>query len=52
MRVNFFDTAELYSVPPRKETWGLTEKIIGNWFKEKKCREKIILATKVAEDLE
>ena len=45
--VNFFDTAELYSVPPRKETWGLTEKIIGNWLKEKKCREKIILATKV-----
>ena len=28
--VNFFDTAELYSVPPRKETWGSTEKIIGN----------------------
>ena len=45
--VNFFDTAELYSVPPRKETWGVTEKIIGNWLKEKKCREKIILATKV-----
>ena len=31
--VNFFDTAELYSVPPRKETWGVTEKIIGNWLK-------------------
>ena len=30
--VNFFDTAELYSVPPRKETWGETEKIIGNWI--------------------
>ena len=45
--VNFFDTAELYSVPPRKETWGLTEKIIGNWLKLRKCRDKIILATKV-----
>ena len=45
--VNFFDTAELYSVPPRKETWGSTEKIIGNWFKEKKCRDKVVLATKV-----
>ena len=29
--VNFFDTAELYSVPPRKETWGSTEKIIGDF---------------------
>ena len=45
--VNFFDTAELYSVPPRKETWGSTERIIGKWLKQKKCREKIILATKV-----
>ena len=45
--VNFFDTAELYSVPPRKETWGSTEKIIGNWLEKRNCREKIILATKV-----
>ena len=45
--INFFDTAELYSVPPKKETFGSTEKIIGNWFKERKKREKIILATKV-----
>ena len=45
--INFFDTAELYSVPPRKETFGSTEIIIGNWLKNKKCREKIILATKV-----
>ena len=34
-RCKFFDTAELYSVPPRKETWGSTEEIIGNWFKER-----------------
>ncbi len=45
--VNFFDTAELYSVPPRKETWGITEKIIGNWLKDRKCRDKVIIATKV-----
>ncbi len=45
--VNFFDTAELYSVPPKKETFGSTEKIIGKWMQSKKCREKIILATKV-----
>tara|TARA_B100000686_G_scaffold351753_1_gene451392 strand:- start:368 stop:1408 length:1041 start_codon:yes stop_codon:yes gene_type:complete len=45
--INFFDTAELYSVPPKKETWGSTEVIIGNWLEIKKCRDKIILATKV-----
>ncbi len=44
--VNFFDTAEVYAVPPRKETQGKTEEIIGNWFTEKKNRDKIILATK------
>ena len=46
--VNFFDTAELYAVMPRKETYGKTEEIIGNWFKEKKNREKIILASKIS----
>ena len=46
--VNFWDTAELYSVPPKEETFGHTEVIIGNWFKKNKNREKIILATKVA----
>ena len=46
--VNFFDTAELYAVMPRKETYGKTEEIIGNWFKEKKNRDKIILASKIA----
>ena len=45
--VNFFDTAELYSVPPKKETWGSTEKIIGDWLQDRNCREKVILATKV-----
>ena len=46
--VNFWDTAELYAVPPRKETYGDTEKIIGNWFKKTKKRKEVILATKVA----
>ena len=47
MGVNFFDTAEMYAVPPKKETQGSTETIIGNWFSERKNRDKIILATKV-----
>ena len=46
--INFFDTAELYAVPPKKETYGHTEIIIGNWFEKTKKRDKIILATKVA----
>jgi aryl-alcohol dehydrogenase-like predicted oxidoreductase len=47
--INFFDTAEIYSVPTRAETFGSTETIIGNWFaKHKGHRDKIILASKVA----
>ena len=46
--INFFDTAELYSVPPNSESYGKTETMIGNWFEKRKNREKIILATKVA----
>ncbi|MDH3322258.1 MAG: aldo/keto reductase [Flavobacteriaceae bacterium] len=45
--VNFIDTAELYSVPGRKETQGLTEKYIGTWLKDQK-REDFVIATKVA----
>jgi len=45
--VNFFDTAEVYSVPPKEKTQGKTEEIIGNWFEERKNRGKIILATKI-----
>jgi len=45
--VNFFDTAELYAIPPKPETQGSTERIIGNWFKAKGNRDKIILASKV-----
>tara|TARA_B100001123_G_C15169635_1_gene970852 strand:+ start:80 stop:1132 length:1053 start_codon:yes stop_codon:yes gene_type:complete len=46
--VNFFDTAELYAVMPRKETYGKTEEIIGNWFKETGKRKDVILASKIA----
>lgn len=46
--INFFDTAELYSVPARAETHGSTERIIGSWFKKTGKRQEIILASKVA----
>ena len=40
--INFFDAAEMYPSPCRKETYGETEKIIGHWFSERKNRDKII----------
>ncbi|MBV1702301.1 MAG: aldo/keto reductase [Hyphomicrobiales bacterium] len=46
--VNFFDTAEIYSIPPKAETQGSTETIIGKWFKARKNRDKVVLASKVA----
>ena len=46
-QINFIDTAEMYSVPGRKETAHSTEKIIGSWLKNRKDREKIILGTKI-----
>lgn len=46
--VNFFDTAEMYPVPPMAETQGRTEQYIGSWFAARKNRDKIILATKAA----
>ncbi|MEH6629287.1 MAG: NADP(H)-dependent aldo-keto reductase [Halopseudomonas aestusnigri] len=46
--INFFDTAEIYAVPPKAETYGRTEEIIGNWFQERGSRDKVILASKVA----
>ena len=45
--INFIDTAEMYPVPPRAETYTRTETIVGNWLKNQP-RDKIILATKVA----
>ena len=46
--INFFDTAEIYSVPPTSDSYGKTEVLIGNWFEKRKNRDKIILASKVA----
>ena len=46
--INFFDTAEIYSVPPDSVSYGKTEKMIGNWFEKRKNRNKIILASKIA----
>jgi aryl-alcohol dehydrogenase-like predicted oxidoreductase len=45
--INVFDTAELYSIPPKPETQGSTERIIGSWFAARGNRDKVILATKV-----
>jgi len=45
--INFFDTAEMYPVPPKADTQGSTETIIGNWFQARGNRDKIILASKV-----
>ena len=45
--INFFDTAEMYAIPPSPETYGTTETIIGNWFQERGNRDKVILATKI-----
>jgi len=47
--INFIDTAEMYAVPTRRETYGATERIIGNWFAARPgVRQKVVLATKVA----
>jgi len=46
--INFFDTAELYAIPPKKNTYGKTEEVIGNWFNKTKKRSKVVLATKIS----
>ena len=46
--VNFIDTAEMYPVPPKAETYGRTEEYIGTWLKSRGNRDRVILATKVA----
>lgn len=46
--VNFWDTAEMYPVPPGEPTYGHTEEIIGNWFKKTGRRKEVILASKIA----
>lgn len=47
--VNFIDTAEMYSIPPRPETYGATEKILGHWLNRHRAkRQQLVLATKIA----
>lgn len=46
--VNLIDAAEMYPVPPRSETQGLTETYIGRWLQARRCRDRVVLATKVA----
>lgn len=45
--VDFLDTAELYAIPPRPETQGRTEEIIGSWLKARGTRNRVTIATKV-----
>ena len=45
--VNFIDTAEIYPVPPKQETYSLTETYIGNWLNKRHNRDQVVLATKV-----
>ncbi|WP_439105888.1 NADP(H)-dependent aldo-keto reductase [Congregibacter sp.] len=46
--VNFFDAAEMYPVPPRAETQGDTERIIGRWLQARGKRDDLVIATKVS----
>lgn len=46
--INFIDTAEMYSVPPREQTYGSTETIIGNWLQRCGKRDDLVIATKAA----
>jgi aryl-alcohol dehydrogenase-like predicted oxidoreductase len=46
--INIFDAAEIYPIPPKPETQGRTEAIIGTWMQARKNRDKVIVATKVA----
>lgn len=46
--VNFFDTAEMYAIPPNADTYGKTEEIIGTWFAKTGKRDQVVLASKIA----
>ena len=46
--INFLDTAEIYPVPPEKDTQGRTDRYIGSWLKSRKNRDNVVLATKVS----
>ena len=45
--INFIDTAEIYAIPPKASTQGLTEKYIGTWLARRRKRSDVILATKI-----
>lgn len=45
--INFIDVAEMYPVPPKKETYGASETIVGRWLQSRACRDKVVVATKV-----
>ena len=46
--INIFDAAEIYPIPPKAETQGATESVIGTWLASRKSRDKVMIATKVA----
>ncbi len=46
--INFIDTAEMYAIPPKAETQGSTERIIGSWLAARGGRDKLVIATKVS----
>lgn len=46
--VNFLDMAEMYPVPPRAETMGRTEVIVGKWLADRRRRDRLVIATKVS----
>lgn len=47
--INFFDSAEMYPVPQRAQTWGLSEEYLGRWIKHRNIpRDRLVIATKVA----
>lgn len=45
--INFIDSAEMYPIPPREETYGETERILGNWLRRRGNRDKLIIASKI-----
>ena len=46
--INVFDASEIYPIPPKRETQGRTEAIVGTWLAARKTRDKVLIATKVA----
>jgi aryl-alcohol dehydrogenase-like predicted oxidoreductase len=44
--INIFDMAELYPIPPKPETQGATERVVGSWLASRKCRDQVLIATK------